>query len=110
MADPSPVMRSQAGRRCQAWQRDGRVRYSASLSLPDSALHMLHDALHATFDNLQQHDLTHSVAWEAQRRQQGPSRYGSRRPTAATLHCTMTELLGSAAESNFERFPYSPTT
>jgi ubiquinone/menaquinone biosynthesis C-methylase UbiE len=41
LTDPSPVMRSQAARRCRRWQRDGRVDISAGtadrLPLPDAA-------------------------------------------------------------------------
>ena len=127
LVDPSPVMRSQAGRRCRAWQRHGRVDVSAGtadhiplldascdavlavnsvamwpnlssglreihrvlrpggrvllswhsatapfatqrrLALSESAIHKLYDALHATFEKVQQYDLTHSIAWQAQR-------------------------------------------
>jgi SAM-dependent methyltransferase len=32
LVDPSPVMRSQAGRRCQTWHRDGRIDVSVGTS------------------------------------------------------------------------------
>jgi len=37
------------------------------LALSDDVIHTLTDALHATFGNVQRHDLTYSVAWQAQR-------------------------------------------
>lgn len=127
LVDPSPVMRSQAARRCRQWKSAGRVEISAGtadqLPLPDGACNTvvsvntvvmwpdlaaglreikrvlrpdgrlvlswhsatapsrtsrrlalsddvartLSDALHASFGDFQRHDLTHSLAWQAQR-------------------------------------------
>jgi|AntDryMetagUQ889_1029465.scaffolds.fasta_scaffold25468_1 ubiquinone/menaquinone biosynthesis C-methylase UbiE len=41
-------------------------RTSRRLALSDDAIRTLSDALHATFGNCQRHDLTHSLAWQAQ--------------------------------------------
>ncbi len=127
LVDPSPVMRSQAARRCRQWQSTGRVQISAGtadqlplpdgacdtvvsvntvvmwpdlaaglgeikrvlrpdgrlvlswhsatapsrtsrrLALSEEAISAVGDALDATFGAFQRHDLTHSLAWQAQR-------------------------------------------
>ncbi|CAN5225875.1 hypothetical protein BH20ACT13_BH20ACT13_06020 [soil metagenome] len=128
LVDPSPIMRSQATRRCRQWQSAGRVDIcpgtadqlplpdaafdtvasvntvvmwpdllaglreirrvlrpdghlvlswhsatapsstSRRLALSDANTRTLSDALHATFGDLERHDLSHSVVWQVQRR------------------------------------------
>lgn len=42
-------------------------RTSRRLALSDDVIRTLSDSLHATFGDFQRHDLTHSLAWQAQR-------------------------------------------
>lgn len=127
LIDPSPIMRSQAARRCRRWQDAGRLDIvdgtADKIPLPDKACDTvvatnnvvmwpdmaagldeikrvlrpdgrlflswhtathpsgsqrrlalsedvadtLRDALHATFGNVERHDLEYSVVWQAQR-------------------------------------------